>query len=274
VTAGTPAPLPSIGPGRLIGPSFTDVAGEPGTRPQFERLCGRYFWVREYCAGRDVVEVACGSGQGLGLLARTAGRVVGGDYSAENLAIGRATYGGRVQLTRLDAHELPFRAASVDVVALLETLYFLPRPDSFIAEAARVLRPGGHLLVSVINRDCWDFNPSPLYPGYFGARELTALLARHGFATECFGAFPLDRPSLRQRVFRPLKRAAIALNLIPTTVQARLWLKRIAIGKLMPLPFEILPDSASYQPPVPVAGDQTDPVHQVVLAAGRKPGSP
>lgn len=264
--AGSSAP---VGPGRLIGPEFTEVAGEPGTRPQFERLCSRYVWVSGYTDGRDVLEVACGSGQGLGLLARRARRVMGGDYSPENLAIARRTYQGRIPLLRLDAHRLPISTAGLDVVLLLETLYFLPDPDAFVAEVARVLRPGGHLLISVINKDCWDFNPSPLYPNFFGVQDLAALLERHRFEVECFGAFPLDRPTFRQKLFHPLKQVAIKLNLIPTSVQARLWLKRIAIGKLLPLPFEIQPDSAPYVAPVPVASDRPDPVHQVTLAAGR-----
>jgi SAM-dependent methyltransferase len=168
----------------------------------------------------------------------------------------------------MDAHHLPIRSSRLDVVLLLETLYFLPNPDAFVAEVARVLRPGGHLLISVINKDCWDFNPSPLYPNFFGTVEVTTLLEQHGFEVECFGAFPLDRPSFRQKLFHPLKQAAIKLNLIPTSVQARLWLKRIAIGRLVPLPYEIRADSAPYVAPVSVSCDRPDPVHQVTLAAG------
>jgi SAM-dependent methyltransferase len=262
-------PSPPDGPGRLIGPQFTDVAGEPGTRPQFERLCARYVWASDYVDGRDVLEVACGSGQGLGLLAGRARRVMGGDYSPDNLAIARRTYRDRIPLLRLDAHRLPVRNHGLDTILLLETLYFLPGPDAFVAEVARVLRPGGHLLISVINKDCWDFNPSPLYPNFFGVPELITLLEGHGFEVECFGAFPLDRPTFRQSLFHPLKQLAIRLNLIPTSVQARLWLKRIAIGKLVPLPFEIQPDAVRYAAPTRVATDRPDPVHQVVLAAGR-----
>lgn len=257
------------GPGSLIGPAFTDLAGDSATRPQFSRLCHRYMWVSQYTANRRVLEVACGSGQGLGLLRRNAQSVAGGDYSAENLAIARRTYQSRIPLIRLDAHRLPVASGGLDVVVLLETLYFLPDPDAFVAEVARSLRPGGYLLISVINKDCWDFNPSPLYPNFYGTIELSLLLRNHGFEVETFGAFPLDRPSLRQKLFHPLKRLAIKLNLIPTSVQARLWLKRIAIGKLVTLPFEIQPDSARYIAPAPIANDRPDPVHQVILAAGR-----
>ncbi len=266
----TPTPTAANGPGRLVGPAFTEVAGEPATLNQLERLCSRYQWVRRYCVARDVVEIACGTGQGLGLLKTDARMVAGGDYSAENLAVARTTYGSRIPLVRLDAHRLPIRTASTDVLALLETLYFLPNPAAFVREAARVLRPGGHLLVSVVNKDCWDFNPSPLYPVFFGTTELTALLRCAGFAVECFGIIPMDQPSLRQRLFHPIKRLAIALNLIPTTLQARRWLKRIAIGPLVPLPYELLPGSAPTRQPVPIAADHADRLFQVVLAAGRK----
>jgi SAM-dependent methyltransferase len=260
----------SPGPGRLVGPEFTDVAGESGTVPQFTRLCNRYMWASRYVGGKRVAELACGSGQGLGLLARTAKSVVGGDYSPDNLAIARRTYGDRIPLVRLDAHRLPLKTGGIDVALLLETLYFLPDPDRFVAETARALVPGGQLLISVINKDCWDFNPSPLYPNFFGAPEVTALLERHGFEAETFGAFPLDRPTARQRLFHPLKRLAIRLDLIPTSVQARLWLKRIAIGKLVTLPFEIQPDSAPFVAHPAVPANQPDTRHQVILAAGRR----
>jgi SAM-dependent methyltransferase len=263
----TPAPT---GPGALIGPAFTDLAGDPASEPQLARLYARYHWVRGYCDGRDVIEVACGSGQGLGLLARSARRVTGGDYSAENLAIARRTYGARIPLLRLDAHRLPLADASVDVVALLEAVYFLPDPDRFVGEATRVLRPGGRLLISVINKDCWDFNPSPLYPHFFGAMELAGLLGRHGLEARCFGDFPLDQPSPRQRLFHPLKRAAIALHLIPRTVQARLWLKRIVFGTLVAIPHELSADHRPATPPTAIAADAPDGLHQVVLVEGRR----
>lgn len=258
------------GPGNRIGPSYSEVGGDKGTELQLQRLTARYSWVAEQCTNEKVLEVACASGQGLGLIASRASHVIGADYSDESLAIAQRTYGQRIPLLRLDAHHLPIRTGSLDVVVLLETLYFLPRPDEFVKEAARVLRPGGRLLISVGNKDCWDFNPSPIYTDFFGARELSALLSRHGFEVECFGNFPFDQPSLRQRVFYPIKRAAIVLNLIPKTMKARLWLKRIAIGKLVTLPFELEPQSVPAHAPVQISADEPDEVHQVVMAIGSR----
>ncbi len=49
--------------------SVTEIAGDDVTQEQIDRLCNRYYWAGQYCAGKDVVETACGSGQGLGYLA-------------------------------------------------------------------------------------------------------------------------------------------------------------------------------------------------------------
>jgi SAM-dependent methyltransferase len=261
-------PEPRSNPGELIGPAFTDLAGDPASPAQLHRLYSRYHWVRSYCQGARVVEVACGSGQGLAMLAEVARATIGADYSAENLAVVRRSYGAHLPLIRLDAHVLPLADASVDVILLLETLYFLPDPGAFVREAVRVLRPGGRLLISVINKDCWDFNPSPLYPHFFGAPELTALLSRAGLVTRCFGGFPLNRPSLRQRLFHPLKRIAIALHLIPRTVQARIWLKRIVFGRLQAIPSRLHSTDMPGEIPVPITGTVPDPVHQVLMVEG------
>jgi SAM-dependent methyltransferase len=253
------------------GPAITDVAGEGATALQLERLCNRYYWAAPHCRDSRVLEVACGTGQGLGFLAREARLIVGGDVSAENTATARRTYGGRVPLLRLDAQRLPIKDGAVDVVILLETLYFLPAPDDFAAEACRVLAPGGRLLLSVINKDCSDYNPhNANYHRHYGVTELTALAASHGLAPECFGALPMTRPPARVRLLGPVKRIAGRLRLIPQRMQAKLLLKRLLYGPLLPLPFEITPESACYRVPTPIPTDRADSAHQVVLCVARR----
>jgi hypothetical protein len=51
---------------------LTEVAGEEVSQEQVDRMVRRYAWAGACCAGKDVVEVACGSGQGLGHLAKLA----------------------------------------------------------------------------------------------------------------------------------------------------------------------------------------------------------
>lgn len=254
---------------RLMGPAITDVAGEPAGATQVERLIARYHWTAGYCSGRDVLEVACGTGQGLGLLNGHARKLFACDLSAENLARVESTYGMKIPLVQADAQMLPFEDQSLDVVVLLETLYFLPSADAFLADVKRVLRPGGHCLISVINKDCPDFNPGhPLYFSHYGAPELADRMMKHGLTPECFGIIRMDKPSLRSLLFRPLKQFAIKLNLIPDSMQARLLLKRIVFGRLDTMPRDIDSMPAPTTAPEPISATVPDVVHQVVLCAG------
>src|SRR5437660_354446 len=94
----------------------TERSGAPATHGQIADTFHRYTWANRFCGGRSVLEVACGTGQGLGLLARTASRVVGCDVEPRSVEAARATYGNRVALHVARAEQLAARDASFDVV--------------------------------------------------------------------------------------------------------------------------------------------------------------
>jgi len=98
--------------------SVTEIAGDEVTQEQIDRMCNRYYWVGEYCRDKDVVEAACGSGQGLGYLSRIARSFEAGDYSDEILSIARQHYGERISLRQFDAQDMPFEDKSKDVIIL------------------------------------------------------------------------------------------------------------------------------------------------------------
>src|SRR5262245_53019192 len=105
--------------------SFSDVTergGEPATEGQIADMFHRYAWASGFCRGRRVLEVACGTGQGLGLLARTALSVIGCDINASNIEAARTTYGGRFELHVAAADRLPVDQSSVDVILMCEAI--------------------------------------------------------------------------------------------------------------------------------------------------------
>jgi SAM-dependent methyltransferase len=109
----------------------------------------RYVFARPWCAGREVLDVACGVGYGTAVLAETAARVVGGDIDPQAIAYARRRYArANVDFRVLDATTLPFPAESFDTVCSFETIEHLAQPEALVAEAARVLRGDGLFVVS------------------------------------------------------------------------------------------------------------------------------
>ncbi|MFW3475247.1 class I SAM-dependent methyltransferase [Streptomyces microflavus] len=100
-----------------------------------------------------ILDIACGTGIVTGRLLRPGRTVVGVDRSPGMLGLaGRRVPGGVV---RGDATRLPFASDAVDAVVIVWLLHLLPHPEPVLAEAARVLRPGGVLITTVDKNDAY-----------------------------------------------------------------------------------------------------------------------
>jgi SAM-dependent methyltransferase len=104
-------------------------------------------------AGRDVLDVGCGSGHLVRALASLGARPVGLEISAEQLAPAIAADdddgSGGIGYLVGRAEALPLRDDSLDVVVFMRSLHHVPVPKQFTAltEARRVLRPGGQVYI-------------------------------------------------------------------------------------------------------------------------------
>lgn len=107
------------------------------------------------------LDAGTGTGQMLELLAPFVGQGVGVDVSPEMLAIARERVAKfqHCQVRQADAYRLPFPNGTplqgFDVVLFHQVLHFLDDPQAAVMDAARVLRPGGHVLIA-------DFAPHEL----------------------------------------------------------------------------------------------------------------
>jgi SAM-dependent methyltransferase len=249
--------------------SVTELAGDEVSIEQVERLAHRYYWAGRYCQGQDVLEVACGAGQGLGYLISLSKSVRAGDITPALVANARSHYGNRVEILEMDAQALPFPDHSLNVVILFEAIYYLKSAERFVEECRRVLEPGGRVLIATANKDLYDFNPSPFSHRSYGVVELADLFHGNGFSCEFFGHLPINSTSLRQRVFRPVKMLVVKLDLMPKTMAGKKVLKRIIFGKLVHMPKEITPGMAPYSEPVPLASDIPDSLHKVIYCVAK-----
>jgi SAM-dependent methyltransferase len=99
--------------------------------------------------GRRVLDVACGTGSQLRVLARAGFACTGLDLSSAMLGVARRKGPADIAYRHGDARRMPFPDGGFDLAVIALSLHELPRPDqeAILAEIRRVLAPGGFLLV-------------------------------------------------------------------------------------------------------------------------------
>jgi SAM-dependent methyltransferase len=128
-----------------------------------------------------IVDVGCGDGSALATAAahNTGHRFVGLDWSADALRQARSR---GLAVVRATVTGLPVADGAADVVIMSELIEHLVDPDGAVAEARRVLRPGGSLLLSTPNLAAW-YNRGLLAVGIqpvFSEVSLTGVFGRPG----------------------------------------------------------------------------------------------
>ncbi|WP_256761482.1 class I SAM-dependent methyltransferase [Cohnella sp. WQ 127256] len=123
----------------------------------------RYRLAQPYCNGNIVLDAACGAGYGARMMIDSgAVSVTGVDIDPASVQLAERDYGGNGVTFQIgNVLHLPFNNESYDVVVSFETIEHVPDGAVFLREVARVLRPGGRLIVSTPNRDVT--NPDRLF---------------------------------------------------------------------------------------------------------------
>ena len=202
-------------------------SGMDRARRQARMLAGM---LRDVTGPAVIVDLGCGDGSALAIAAEhnPAHRFAGIDWSGDALRQAQAA-GLTVLRASVSGASLPVADGAADVVIMSELIEHLVDPDGAVAEARRILRPGGSLLLSTPNLAAWynrgllAFGIQPIFsevslrgvfgrPGrvvaghlrLFASRALTEFLTASGFrCVTVTGARYHDVP----RPLAPLDRA-------------------------------------------------------------------
>ncbi|MBI2942838.1 MAG: class I SAM-dependent methyltransferase [Candidatus Wallbacteria bacterium] len=117
-------------------------------------------------SGRRLLDVGCGDGHFLSLVAPRYSELHGAELDAERAARCRAR-GAFVTRVDLDATGLPYAAGAFDSATMLDVLEHVREPLPALREVHRVLAPGGRVFVSTPNIRYWKHLVSILFQGRF-----------------------------------------------------------------------------------------------------------
>ena len=152
-----------------------DPSGE--FRPLHEINPLRLDWIRQHVnlQGCRAVDIGCGGGILTEAMASCGAEVTGIDMAEAPLAVARLHQiesGAEVEYRQTTAEALAEEQAGYyDVVTCLEMLEHVPSPAQVTASVARLVRPGGHVFFSTINR-----NPKSFLFAIVGAEYVLRLL--------------------------------------------------------------------------------------------------
>lgn len=195
-------------------------------------------------APRRMLDIGCGPGGNMRAL-QEFGQVTGLDVAPEALVFAKEQ--GYAELVRGDAEQLPFPDASFDAVTAFDALEHVPSDARALAEAFRVLKPGGAFLVTVPAHP-WLFGPHDRSLHHFrryAAGDLRRKLADAGFQKRFETHFvtlgvPINLVrKTRDALRRPQTSASYDRELPP-------WLNRFFLGmiraerhvsRIVPIPF-------------------------------------
>jgi len=158
---GTNADRSEVGKFDSLSSRFWDARGEFRPLHILNPVRTQFVTERAAIAGARVLDVGCGGGLLCEALARAGAKVTGIDLAPGMIEVARlhaAEQGLDITYKVVPAEQIAeASAAGFDVVTCMEMLEHVPDPERMVGTLARLVRPGGAVFVSTINRNLKSF---------------------------------------------------------------------------------------------------------------------
>lgn len=212
----------------------TPVNADPAELAKFSELAHRWWdmdsefrplhrinplrldWIQSMAAlaGKQVLDIGCGGGILADSMARRGAQVLGVDLSTKALKVAQLhameAQTPNIRYREVSAEALASEApGSFDVVTCMEMLEHVPDPASVVAACAQLVKPGGWVFLSTINRNAKAFMLAIVGAEYLlnmlprGTHEFAKLIKPSELAAYCRSA-ALDVRATRGLEFNPL----------------------------------------------------------------------
>ena len=178
----------------------------------------RLNWIQSLAplAGKKVVDIGCGGGILSDAMARQGAQVLGADLAVKSLKVAQlhaleaGTQG--VQYREISAEDLALeQAGQFDVVTCMEMLEHVPDPSSIVRACAQLVKPGGYVFFSTLNRNAKSFLFAIVGAEYVlnmlprGTHEYAKFIRPSELARDCREA-GLDWQNTRGMEYNPITR--------------------------------------------------------------------
>ncbi len=177
------------------------------------------------------------------------------------------------QISEGDAHSIPFKGGSFDVVLALAMIYYLSL-DRFLGEAYRCLSDNGVLFFCTSNKDVPGFCAAPGTTKYYSIPELYIVLTSHGYSVTFYGAFSCvgGTESLGKRKFLATLKGVLKTMFESTNIGRCIWkgLREAWLGRKIPLPEKITDSNIGSVSHILLDPSKRDQTHRVIYVVAEK----
>jgi 2-polyprenyl-3-methyl-5-hydroxy-6-metoxy-1,4-benzoquinol methylase len=208
-----------------------------GDAREFDRIVGMYqrtvALIESQVAARRCIDIGCGRGYFPALLKELGWDASGIEISADAAQSAREKFGLDIFTGTVEQYASSPGAKRFPLVTAIDVIEHVPRPDEFVASAAKIVEAGGWLVIDTPNAAArniehkavaWKgFNPFHIY--LFTIENLTTLLKRHGMTVSTSFSYGNTETSrgLRDRAIAMLK----ATGLLRPAVTAYFGIKKL-----------------------------------------------